>query len=82
VLLPIFYRGHTADGQEFRFDLLVEDKIIVELKSVEEVEALHNKPLLTYLRLADGPLGLLINFNQSLLKDGLTRIIHAPPAAD
>jgi GxxExxY protein len=82
VPLPIFYRGQKLDGQEFRLDLLVEDKIIVELKSAEKVEALHKKQLLTYLRLAEKPLGLLINFNQSLLKDGITRIINAPPTAD
>ena len=57
-------------------DLLVEDTIIVELKSVEKVQDVHKKQLLTYLRLAKKPLGLLINFNQTLLKDGITRIIN------
>ena len=50
--------------------------IIVELKSVEEVRPVHKKQLLTYLRLAKKPLGLLINFNQVRLKDGITRIIN------
>ena len=78
VILPVFYRGRKVDGQGFRLDLLVEDSVIVELKSVERVEPLHKKQLLTYLRLADKPLGLLINFNKSLLKDGITRIINSP----
>ena len=76
VSLPISYRGKKVEGQGFRLDLLVEDTVIVELKSVEKVEPVHKKQLLTYLRLADKPLGLLINFNQSLLKDGITRIIN------
>ena len=61
---------------------MVEDTIIVELKSVEKVKDLHKKQLLTYLRLAKKPLGLLINFNEVLLKNGITRIINAPEGAD
>jgi GxxExxY protein len=76
VPLPIFYRGQKVNEEGFRLDLLVEDTIIVELKSVEEVQDVHKKQLLTYLRLAEKPLGLLINFNQTLLKDGITRIIN------
>ena len=76
VALPIIYRGQKLDGQGFRMDLLVEDTVVVELKSVKKVEAVHKKQLLTYLRLADKPLGLLINFNEPLLKDGITRIIN------
>jgi len=82
VILPIFYQGQRVNGQGFRLDLLVEDKIIVELKSVENVDAVHKKQLLTYLRLANKPLGLLINFNKMLLKDGITRIINAPKEAE
>jgi len=78
VLLPVFYRGQKLDGQGFRLDLLIEDQIIVELKSVRKVEPVHKKQLLTYLRLADKPLGLLINFNEYLLKNGITRIINSP----
>ena len=77
VLLPVFYRGQKLDGQGFRLDLLIEDQIIVELKSVSKVEPVHKKQLLTYLRLADKPLGLLINFNEYLLKNGITRIINS-----
>jgi len=78
---PISYRGHQITDQGFRLDLLVEDTIIVELKSVEKVEPVHKKQLLTYLRLANKPLGLLINFNEPLLRDGITRIINAPEGA-
>jgi len=82
VPLPIFYRGEKVHEEGFRLDLLVEDTIIVELKSVEKVQDVHKKQLLTYLRLADKPLGLLINFNEALLKDGITRVINTPPSAD
>ena len=82
VPLPIFYRGQRVHEEGFRLDLLVENTIIVELKSVERVQDVHKKQLLTYLRLANKPLGLLINFNENMLKDGITRIINTPPAAD
>ena len=74
--IPIFYREREIHHEGFRLDILVEDMIIVELKSVEEVRPVHKKQLLTYLRLAKKPLGLLINFNQVRLKDGITRIIN------
>ena len=76
VPLPIFYRGQKVNEEGFRIDLLVEDLIIVELKSVEKVQPVHKKQLLTYLRLANKELGLLINFNVALLKEGITRIIN------
>lgn len=75
VPLPIVYKGKRLT-QEFRLDFLVEDKIIVELKSVKNVQDVHKKQLLSYLRLAGKPLGLLINFNTSLLKHGIHRIIN------
>ncbi len=78
VPLPIFYQGQRVHKEGFRLDLLVEDTVIVEIKSVENVQDVHKKQLLTYLRLAKKPLGLLINFNQALLKDGITRIINTP----
>ena len=78
VMLPVVYRGQKVNGQEFRLDLLVDDEIIVELKSVAKVEPVHKKQLLTYLRLAGKQLGLLINFNEPLLRDGITRIINRP----
>jgi GxxExxY protein len=82
VPLTITYRGQVVAKEDFRLDLLVEDTIIVELKSVEEIKAVHQKQLLTYLRLADKPLGLLLNFNVPLLKDGITRIITQEPLPD
>ena len=60
----------------FRADLVVEDKVIIELKSVERVEKVHKKQVLTYIRLADKRLGLLINFGAPLLKDGIFRIVN------
>ena len=78
VLLPVVYRGQKVNGQEFRLDLLVDDEIIVELKSVVKVEPVHKKQLLTYLRLAGKQLGLLLSFNEPLLRDGITRIINRP----
>lgn len=78
VPLPVFYRGQKVNDEGFRLDLLVENTIIVELKSVEKVQDIHKKQLLTYLRLAKKPLGLLINFNKALLKSGITRIINNP----
>ncbi len=78
VPVPILYRGQKIHEEGFRIDLLVENNIIVELKSVEKVRDVHKKQLLTYLRLAQKPLGLLFNFNEVLLKDGITRIINDP----
>jgi len=60
----------------FRADLIVENKVIVEVKSVEHIMAVHAKQVLTYLRLADMRLGLLINFNVPMIKDGITRVVN------
>lgn len=80
--LQVSYRGEVISRDGLRIDLLVEDRIIVELKSVEKVLPVHKKQLLTYLRLAEKPLGLLINFNEVLLKDGINRVINSPLKAD
>ena len=73
--VPIEYDEiHLQIG--FRADLLVENLIIVEIKSVEVLSPVHKKQLLTYLRLADKRLGLLINFNVALIKDGICRIVN------
>jgi GxxExxY protein len=77
VPVPILYQERKIHDDGFRIDLLVEDTIIVELKSVEQVRDVHKKQLLTYLKLAKKPLGLLINFNEVLLKNGITRIINS-----
>lgn len=60
----------------FRADLIVEEKVIIELKSVEEIHPVHPKQLLTYLKITNCKLGLLINFNERLLKNGITRIVN------
>ena len=73
--IPVIYEG-TRFEMGFRADLVVEDKVIVEIKSLKEITAVHRKQLLTYLRLADKRLGLLINFNVALIKDGITRIVN------
>ena len=74
--VPVVYRGVIVNENGFRLDLLVEDDVIVELKSVEKVQPIHKKQLLTYLRLTKKPLGLLINFNDLTLVDGITRIVN------
>lgn len=73
--LPVFYDGLKLDAG-YKIDLLVEDKIIIELKSVESLLPIHEAQLLTYLKLADKKLGLLINFNVNLLKNGIKRIAN------
>lgn len=75
VPLPVRYKVVQFD-LGYRLDLVVEDLIIVELKSVEAIAPVHSKQLLTYLRLADKRLGLLINFNVEYLKDGFKRIAN------
>ena len=60
----------------FRADLVVEGKVIVEVKSISEIAMLHKKQLLTYLKLADKRLGLLINFNVALIRDGIVRTVN------
>jgi len=74
------YDDHRYD-EGFRIDLLVADCVVVELKSVEQVHPVHKKQLLTYLRLSGKRLGLLINFNVPLLKDGITRVVNGLPDA-
>ena len=60
----------------FRADLIIEDKVIAELKSVENIVPVHKKQLLTYLRLSDKRLGLLINFGSELIRDGISRVVN------
>jgi GxxExxY protein len=72
--VPLFYREVKLDCG-YRIDLLVNDTVIVELKAVERLDGVHTAALLTYLKLTRKPLGLLINFHVTLLKDGIRRII-------
>jgi len=74
-IVPVRYKEIVLDGG-YRLDLLVEDLIVVELKSVEVVLRVHYAQLLSYLRLTDKPLGLLINFNVPVLVKGVKRIIN------
>ena len=76
VPVEVRYRGLLINDQGFRLDLLVENCLVVELKSVEKVQPVHKKQLLTYLKLTGLKLGLLINFNEALLKNGITRIAN------
>ena len=73
--IPVVY-GDVRIDTGFKADLIVEDQVIVEIKSVETLAPVHKKQLLTYLRLADKRLGLLINFHVVLIKDGITRIVN------
>ena len=73
--IPVKYEEMVFD-EGFRADLIINDAVIVELKSVEAVSPVHKKQLLTYLRLADKRLGLLINFGANLIKDGIFRVVN------
>ena len=75
VELPVVYRDMRLE-KAYRVDLLVERTVIVEIKSVAEVSTKHRMQLLTYLRLANKKLGLLINFGRPLLRDGIVRVIN------
>ncbi len=73
--ITVEYRG-VALGEGYRADMLVRGKVLLELKSVERVQPVHKKQLLTYLRLSDRKLGLLLNFGEALMKNGITRIVN------
>jgi GxxExxY protein len=72
--LPVIYNNVQLDAG-YRIDLFIEDSIIIELKSVDEIAPIHKAQLMTYLKLADIKLGLLINFNVTDLKKGINRIV-------
>ncbi len=73
--VPIRFEGMCFD-EGFRADLIVEGSVLVELKSVEQLARVHSKQVLTYLRLLDYRLGLLINFGAPIIKDGIYRIVN------
>jgi GxxExxY protein len=75
VILSVEYKGEVLD-KYFTIDILVEDAVIVELKSVAEMQGIYKAQLLTYLRLSGKKLGYLINFNVPLLKEGLQRFVN------
>ncbi|MGQ0600392.1 MAG: GxxExxY protein [Anaerolineales bacterium] len=75
VPIPVVYEGvHLELG--FRADIIVENKVIIEVKSIEQTAAVHKKQLITYLKVADKRLGLLINFGAPIIKDGITRVVN------
>ncbi len=73
--IPVIWKEIKMDIG-FRSDLIVEDKVIIELKSVQEIAPVHLKQLLTYLKVTGCKLGLLINFNEALIKEGIKRIVN------
>jgi len=73
--IPVIYENMKMDIG-FRADIIAESKVIVELKSVENIMPVHKKQLLTYLKLTGMKLGLLVNFNVELIKNGITRIVN------
>ena len=75
VSAPVRYKGVVVDNA-FRIDLMIERQLVVELKSTERHSALYPKQLLTYLRLLDLPLGLLMNFGQETFKQGIQRVVN------
>ncbi len=78
VPVPVEWDGHVID-ESFRADLIVGGKVLVELKSVERIQPVHKKQTLTYLKLSNLQVGLLINFGASLLKEGIHRIVNDFP---
>jgi len=75
VAIPVFYEEIRMDVG-FRADFIIDNEVIVEIKSIEAIHPVHKKQLLTYLRLANKQIGLLINFNEEILKNGITRLIN------
>ena len=75
VSVPIVYEEVNLD-EGFRADLIVENLVIIELKAIEHVVPVHKKQLLTYLKLTGKKLGLLINFNEDKIKDGISRVVN------
>jgi GxxExxY protein len=74
VNLPLLYKGERV-GDDLRLDLIVEGKVVVELKAVKALEPIHEAQLLTYMKLTGCKVGLLINFNVSVLKQGIKRMV-------
>jgi GxxExxY protein len=75
VVLPVTYKGHALEGG-FRIDLVVEDLVVVEVKAVETLLSVHEAQLLTYLRLSTKKLGLLMNFNSTMVGSAIRRVVN------
>ncbi len=76
VPVKVHFRGHDLEDDAFRADLVIEGVLVVELKSVEKIAPINEKQLLTYLRLMKKEIGLLMNFNEKVLKQGIRRIVN------
>ncbi|MGN6497714.1 MAG: GxxExxY protein [Tsuneonella sp.] len=75
VAVPLSFDGHTFDAA-FRIDILVEECLILEIKATEQLSKARGKQLLTYLRILKQPVGLLLNFSQATMKDGIRRVVN------
>lgn len=78
VLVPIFYKGKQIDDG-YRADIVVNELIVLELKSIESIRDVHKKQLLTYLKLGGKKLGFLLNFGEAVMKKGIVRIVNGLP---
>ena len=74
-MLPLAYKGKNLDCG-YRLDILVDEQIVLELKSVEQIASIHKAQLLTYLKLSGYPMGILLNFNVPLMRDGIVRMVN------
>jgi GxxExxY protein len=72
---PLQYKGHDLKAV-YRADMIVDKHLLVEIKSVDKLAPIHDSQVLTYLKLADLPIGLLLNFNETLLKNGIKRLVN------
>jgi iron complex transport system substrate-binding protein len=75
VAVPLLFDGHAFDAA-FRIDILVEDRLVLEIKATEQLSKAHGKQLLTYLRILKQPVALLLNFSQATMKDGIRRVVN------
>jgi GxxExxY protein len=80
VALPVVYRGVRLECG-FRADLLVEGCVLAEIKSIEHLAPVHQAQMITYLRLSGCPVGLILNFNTKMMRDGVKRVVHSFPTA-
>ncbi len=81
IIFPVIYDGEEIESG-YRIDLLIDKKLVVELKSVENITEIHKAQLLTYLRMGQFPLGLILNFKEPLLKNGIYRFINSANSAE
>jgi GxxExxY protein len=75
VAVPLIFDGHVFETA-FRIDILIEDRLVLEIKTTEQLNKAHAKQLLTYLRILKQPVGLLLNFSQSTMKEGIRRMVN------